>query len=53
MLGVAVVDDLDAPAALVAVDDWCARQEAGGEPVEREAPGLVSRALDALLGIRL
>ena len=49
----ALADDLDAPAALAAVDDWCARQEAGEEPLEREAPGLVSRTLDALLGVRL
>jgi len=49
----ALADDLDAPAALAAVDDWCARQEAGDEPLEAGAPGLVSRALDALLGIRL
>jgi L-cysteine:1D-myo-inositol 2-amino-2-deoxy-alpha-D-glucopyranoside ligase len=49
----ALADDLDAPTALAAVDDWCARQEAGGEPVELGAPGLVSRAVDALLGVRL
>lgn len=49
----ALADDLDAPAALRAVDAWCARQEAGEEPVELGAPGLVSRTLDALLGIRL
>jgi len=49
----ALGEDLDAPAALAAVDAWCALQEAGDEPLEAGAPGLVSRALDALLGIRL
>ncbi len=51
----ALADDLDAPAALRAVDDWCARQEAGetAEPHDLGAPGLVSRAVDALLGVRL
>jgi len=49
----ALADDLDAPAALDAVDDWCARQEAAVDPVELGAPGVVSRAVDALLGIRL
>ncbi len=51
----AMADDLDAPAALGAVDAWCARQEAGeaAEPHDKGAPGLVSRTLDALLGIRL
>ncbi|MGJ7441677.1 cysteine--1-D-myo-inosityl 2-amino-2-deoxy-alpha-D-glucopyranoside ligase [Aquipuribacter sp. MA13-6] len=51
----ALADDLDAPTALAAVDDWCTRQEAGegAEPHDLGAPGLVSRAVDALLGIRL
>ena len=45
-------DDLDAPGALVAVDDWVQESlELGG--TELGAPGLVGRALDALLGIRL
>ena len=45
-------DDLDAPGALVAVDDWVRESlEVGG--TELGAPGLVGRALDALLGIRL
>ena len=49
----ALADDLDAPVALAAVDTWCARQETGGEPQEVGAPGVVSRAIDALLGVRL
>ncbi|WP_380168147.1 cysteine--1-D-myo-inosityl 2-amino-2-deoxy-alpha-D-glucopyranoside ligase [Jannaschia sp. R86511] len=51
----ALADDLDAPTALRAVDDWCTRQEAGehAEPHDLGAPGLVSRAVDALLGVRL
>jgi L-cysteine:1D-myo-inositol 2-amino-2-deoxy-alpha-D-glucopyranoside ligase len=48
----ALADDLDAPAALAAVDRWAERQaEAGGE--DTAAPGLVSRAVDALLGVAL
>ncbi|WP_336921198.1 cysteine--1-D-myo-inosityl 2-amino-2-deoxy-alpha-D-glucopyranoside ligase [Aquipuribacter sp. SD81] len=49
----ALADDLDAPAALRTVDAWCARQEAGTEVTELGAPGLVARAADALLGVRL
>jgi L-cysteine:1D-myo-inositol 2-amino-2-deoxy-alpha-D-glucopyranoside ligase len=49
-----LANDLDAPGALVAVDEWARvslqDREAG---VETGAPGLVGRALDALLGIRL
>jgi L-cysteine:1D-myo-inositol 2-amino-2-deoxy-alpha-D-glucopyranoside ligase len=45
-------DDLDAPGALDAVDEWVRGSlESGG--TELGAPGLVGRALDALLGIRL
>ncbi len=47
-----LADDLDAPGALVAVDDWVRESLAGGG-TELGAPGLVGRALDALLGIRL
>ena len=47
-----LANDLDAPGALDAVDDWVrASLERGG--TELGAPGLVGRALDALLGIRL
>ena len=52
-----LADDLDAPGALAAVDDWVteslARDGAGAGVFELGAPGLVGRALDALLGIRL
>ncbi|WP_149204403.1 cysteine--1-D-myo-inosityl 2-amino-2-deoxy-alpha-D-glucopyranoside ligase [Actinotalea subterranea] len=48
----ALAADLDAPAALRAMDTWAdAALSVGGE-VEG-APGVVARALDALLGIRL
>ncbi|MFD7895226.1 cysteine--1-D-myo-inosityl 2-amino-2-deoxy-alpha-D-glucopyranoside ligase [Streptomyces sp. NPDC059743] len=48
----ALADDLDAPAALVAVDRWAALQEADGG-TDEGAPGVVSRAVDALLGVAL
>ncbi|QES50909.1 cysteine--1-D-myo-inosityl 2-amino-2-deoxy-alpha-D-glucopyranoside ligase [Streptomyces venezuelae] len=48
----ALADDLNAPAALAAVDHWVERQLAtGGE--DESAPGLVSRTVDALLGVAL
>jgi L-cysteine:1D-myo-inositol 2-amino-2-deoxy-alpha-D-glucopyranoside ligase len=48
----ALANDLDAPSALAAVDRWAERQSAeGGE--DPAAPGLVSRAVDALLGVAL
>ena len=47
-----LADDLDTPAALRAVDDWVAAQEAHGG-TDPGAPGLVSRAVDALLGVAL
>jgi L-cysteine:1D-myo-inositol 2-amino-2-deoxy-alpha-D-glucopyranoside ligase len=43
----ALADDLDAPRALKAVDEW-----ASGEGHDEGAPA-VSRALDALLGVQL
>ena len=48
----ALADDLDSPSALGAIDAWAARtlDEGGGH---EDAPGLVSRAMDALLGLRL
>ncbi|ONK15584.1 cysteine--1-D-myo-inosityl 2-amino-2-deoxy-alpha-D-glucopyranoside ligase [Streptomyces sp. MP131-18] len=48
----ALADDLDAPAALAAVDRWADDQarEGGGDP---GAPGVISRAVDALLGVAL
>ncbi|MFF1697933.1 cysteine--1-D-myo-inosityl 2-amino-2-deoxy-alpha-D-glucopyranoside ligase [Streptomyces sp. NPDC058257] len=48
----ALANDLDSPAALAAVDAWAARQEAEGG-TEEGAPGVVSRAVDALLGVAL
>jgi len=52
----AVADDLDAPRALRAVDSWC-DVVAAGDPDdgtwEVGAPGVVARAVDALLGIRM
>ncbi|GHG67374.1 cysteine--1-D-myo-inosityl 2-amino-2-deoxy-alpha-D-glucopyranoside ligase [Streptomyces griseocarneus] len=48
----ALADDLDAPAALAAVDRWAAAQAATGG-TDEGAPGLVSRAVDALLGVAL
>lgn len=48
----ALADDLDAPAALRAVDAW-ADAALDGETASVGAPGLVARAVDALLGVRL
>lgn len=48
----ALADDLDAPRALAAVDAWADRTlTSGGD--EQSAPGVLGRALDALLGIRV
>jgi L-cysteine:1D-myo-inositol 2-amino-2-deoxy-alpha-D-glucopyranoside ligase len=49
----AVADDLDTPTALQAVDDWTARAVRGAEEPVEGAPGVVARAVDALLGVRL
>ncbi|UQX00411.1 cysteine--1-D-myo-inosityl 2-amino-2-deoxy-alpha-D-glucopyranoside ligase [Streptomyces sp. RerS4] len=48
----ALARDLDAPAALAAVDRWVELQLASGGDDE-SAPGLVSRTVDALLGVAL
>ncbi|MEO3754647.1 cysteine--1-D-myo-inosityl 2-amino-2-deoxy-alpha-D-glucopyranoside ligase [Streptomyces sp. B6B3] len=48
----ALADDLDAPSALTAVDDWAETQLATGGD-DPGAPGLVSRAVDALLGVAI
>ncbi|MFI5863260.1 cysteine--1-D-myo-inosityl 2-amino-2-deoxy-alpha-D-glucopyranoside ligase [Streptomyces sp. NPDC051546] len=48
----ALSNDLNAPAALAAVDRWAERQLATGGDDE-SAPGLVSRTVDALLGVAL
>jgi L-cysteine:1D-myo-inositol 2-amino-2-deoxy-alpha-D-glucopyranoside ligase len=48
----ALADDLDSPRALEAVDRWASQSlTRGGE--DPGAPGVLGRALDALLGIRL
>jgi L-cysteine:1D-myo-inositol 2-amino-2-deoxy-alpha-D-glucopyranoside ligase len=48
----AIADDLDTPRALAAVDRWADTQHAhGGE--DTGAPGLVSRTVDALLGVAI
>jgi len=47
-----VADDLDTPGALEAVDAWATTAlERGG--ADRGAPGVLSRALDAILGVRV
>ena len=47
-----VADDLDTPGALAVVDAWAVRTlEHGG--TELGAPGLVARAIDRLLGVRV
>lgn len=48
----ALSNDLDAPAALSAVDRWAALQESTGG-TDEGAPGVVSRTVDALLGVAL
>jgi L-cysteine:1D-myo-inositol 2-amino-2-deoxy-alpha-D-glucopyranoside ligase len=47
-----MADDLDAPGALAAMDAWAAHQLAHGGD-DMSAPGIASRALDAILGIAL
>lgn len=49
---VALADDLDSPAALAAVDAWAEEQATRGG-TDEGAPGLVSRTVDALLGVAL
>jgi L-cysteine:1D-myo-inositol 2-amino-2-deoxy-alpha-D-glucopyranoside ligase len=52
----ALADDLDAPRALAAVDAWAERSLAtatDGDATVVGAPGVVSRTVDALLGVRL
>jgi L-cysteine:1D-myo-inositol 2-amino-2-deoxy-alpha-D-glucopyranoside ligase len=48
----ALANDLDAPAALTAVDEWAERaNDAGGD--DPAAPGVISRLADGLLGVAL
>jgi L-cysteine:1D-myo-inositol 2-amino-2-deoxy-alpha-D-glucopyranoside ligase len=47
-----LADDLDAPGAIAAVDDWAAKT-LQGEGDDATAPALMAQAVDALLGIEL
>ncbi len=47
-----LADDLDAPGALSIVDEWAAATVAGDRS-DKEAPGLVTDLVDALLGVQL
>lgn len=48
----ALSNDLDCPAALGALDDWARNQrEVGG--ISETSPGVISRAVDTLLGVAL
>ncbi len=51
-LRAALAGDLDAPTALAAVDAWAGASSAIDSD-DTEAPALVARAVDALLGVRL
>jgi L-cysteine:1D-myo-inositol 2-amino-2-deoxy-alpha-D-glucopyranoside ligase len=51
-LRVALADDLNAPAALAAVDAWAGASTAI-DSEDEEAPLLVAHAVDALLGVKL
>jgi len=48
----ALANDLDSPAALAAVDEWCSLPRGGSEDKPSE-PGIIARAIDALLGIAI
>ncbi|MFC1418861.1 cysteine--1-D-myo-inosityl 2-amino-2-deoxy-alpha-D-glucopyranoside ligase [Streptacidiphilus cavernicola] len=48
----ALADDLDAPRALAVIDAWAAKQDAQGGD-DTGAPGVISRTVDALLGVAL
>jgi L-cysteine:1D-myo-inositol 2-amino-2-deoxy-alpha-D-glucopyranoside ligase len=47
----ALADDLNTPRALEAIDDWCSATEKLTTP--EHSPGLISRAMDSLLGLAL
>lgn len=52
----ALANDLDAPAALVALDEWAGAADAsakGADAADAVAAGLVADAVNALLGIEL
>ncbi|HEU5267837.1 MAG TPA: cysteine--1-D-myo-inosityl 2-amino-2-deoxy-alpha-D-glucopyranoside ligase, partial [Jatrophihabitans sp.] len=46
-----LADDLDTTGAIAAVDRWAAASADGG--ADRDAPGLMARTVDALLGVAL
>ncbi|WP_042405562.1 cysteine--1-D-myo-inosityl 2-amino-2-deoxy-alpha-D-glucopyranoside ligase [Streptacidiphilus carbonis] len=48
----ALSDDLASPRALAVIDAWAAKQEAEGG-ADTGAPGVISRTVDALLGVAL
>jgi len=55
-LRAALADDLDGPAALTAVDAWADRALEPGRDTDADhegAPGVLARAVNALLGVRL
>ena len=47
-----IADDLDTPGALAAVDAWAAEALAG-DAEQPAACGLIARAIDRLLGVRV
>lgn len=51
----AIANDLDAPAALAAVDAWAAESISRGstDDAVEGAPGVIARAVNTLLGVRL
>jgi len=54
----AMANDLDAPAALAAIDDWvdaalARATDSATSPLEAAAPGLVALLTDSLLGVSL
>jgi L-cysteine:1D-myo-inositol 2-amino-2-deoxy-alpha-D-glucopyranoside ligase len=51
-LRAAVADDLDTPRALALVDEWARLALTGSAAPVEGAPGVVARAVDALLGVR-
>jgi L-cysteine:1D-myo-inositol 2-amino-2-deoxy-alpha-D-glucopyranoside ligase len=51
-LRAALADDLDTPRALALVDAW-AESAVAGAGTDPDAPALLARAVDALLGVRL
>ncbi len=51
-LRAALADDVDAPAALAAVDRW-AEEALGRGGDDPSGPGVLARAIDALLGVRV